>query len=125
MSCQEIEKLTVHAIPLLFGCNSGRLCHIGRAFDPIGVAHSYLVAAAPCLLGFLWNVTDLDLDTWTVQFLRHWLSNEEASSSSSSERDFVRAAAQKRGAFARLLNGAALVVYGLPAFLDVQEQELS
>ncbi len=57
MSAQEIEKLQVRAVPLLFGCNSGRLERIGRSFDPIGGAHSYLIATSPALLGFLWSVT--------------------------------------------------------------------
>jgi len=54
---QEIERLHARAVPLLFGCNSGRLDRLGRSFDPVGCAHSYLIATAPCLLGFLWSVT--------------------------------------------------------------------
>lgn len=57
MSSQEIERLRARAVPLLFGCNSGRLDRLGRSFDPVGGAHSYLIATAPCLLGFLWSVT--------------------------------------------------------------------
>ena len=98
ISAQEIEKLRVRAVPLLFGCNSGRLERLGRAFDPTGTASAYLVASAPCLLGFLWSVTDLDLDTWTVDFLRVWLGGE---------REFVTAVATQRAAFAQLMNAAA------------------
>ena len=64
MSAQEIEKLRIRALPLLFGCNSGRLEQIGRAFDPIGGAHAYLIATAPCLLGFLWSITGED-EKWS------------------------------------------------------------
>ena len=35
-SAQEIEKLNVRAVPLLFGCNSGKLERMGRLMDPIG-----------------------------------------------------------------------------------------
>ena len=33
---QDIEKLNARAIPLLFGCNSGRLERLGRRLDPMG-----------------------------------------------------------------------------------------
>ena len=133
MSHQEIERLNVRAVPLLFGCNSGKLERIGRSFDPIGGALSYLIATAPCLLGFLWSVTgkrervalfnpsnlyclpDLDVDKWTVSFLEHWLGSNKDNDSGSST-DFVRCVAERRGDFIRLANSAATVVYGLPAF---------
>ncbi len=111
---QEIERLRVRAVPLLFGCSSGRLERMGRAFDPIGGAHSYLIATAPALLGFLWSVTDQDVDQWTVKLLDHWLGGEGRPKTP--QRDFVRAVAEQKSGFTRLLNGSALVVYGLPAF---------
>ena len=116
ISSQEIEKLNVRAVPLLFGCNSGRMERLGRGFDPLGTASSYLIATSPSLLGFLWAVTDQDLDRWTVSFLKHWL--QDGQGDQDGEKDFVRAVAQKRNDFARFLNGAATVVYGLPAFLN-------
>ena len=70
---QEIEKINIRAVPLLFGCNSGRLNKFARALDPIGTASSYLIATAPCVLGFLWSVTDRDLGKWTEGFLKYWL----------------------------------------------------
>eukprot|EP00095_Tigriopus_kingsejongensis_P012131 maker-scaffold1116_size61586-snap-gene-0.9 protein:Tk12131 transcript:maker-scaffold1116_size61586-snap-gene-0.9-mRNA-1 annotation:"hypothetical protein LOTGIDRAFT_230378" len=112
INSQEIEKLNIRALPLLFGCNSGRLERLGRTFDPTGTASSYLIASAPCLLGFLWSVTDVDIDKWTVDFLEHWLGKE------AKEKDFVKAVAQRRHCFNRLLNSAATVIYGLPSFFD-------
>lgn len=114
ITSQEIEKLNIRALPLLFGCNSGRLERLGRTFDPTGTASSYLIASAPCLLGFLWSVTDLDIDTWTVEFLEHWLDKRDG------EKDFVKAVAEKRHCFRRLLNSAATVVYGLPSFFETR-----
>ena len=35
-SNQEIDKLNARAVPLLFGCNSGKLERLGRQLDPIG-----------------------------------------------------------------------------------------
>lgn len=113
ISGQEIEKLRVRAVPLLFGCNSGKMERLGRMLDPTGTVASYLIATSPCLLGFHWSVTDLDLDTWTASFLKHWLGDKKGDP----EIDIVRAVSQKRGSFTRILNGAAAVVYGLPEFL--------
>ncbi|TRY63276.1 hypothetical protein TCAL_04651 [Tigriopus californicus] len=114
ITSQEIEKLNIRALPLLFGCNSGRLERLGRTFDPTGTASSYLIASAPCLLGFLWSVTDLDIDTWTVEFLEHWLEKRKG------QKDFVKAVAEKRHCFKRLVNSAATVVYGLPSFFETR-----
>ena len=105
LPAQEIEKLQVRALPLLFGCNSGRLSRLGRNLDPVGVANYYLIGSAPCLLGFLWSVTDRDLDNWTVEFLKYWLENQ----------DFVRSVAEQRRKFKRIINSAVLVVHSLPS----------
>ena len=110
---QQIEKLTARAIPLLFGCNSGKMESLGRMGDPTGIVESYLIATSPCILGFLWSVTDLDIDTWTVEFLKHWLDKGEGG-----ETDIVRAVSEKRRSFKRMLNGAATVVYGLPELIN-------
>ena len=37
-SSQEIEKLNIRAVSLLFGCNSGKLERMGRTTEPIGKA---------------------------------------------------------------------------------------
>ena len=107
---QEIEKMNIRAVPLLFGCNSGRLTKMARNLDPVGTASSYLIATAPCLLGFLWSVTDRDIDKWTVGFLNHWLGKGEGPH----EPNFSQAVANERKNFARLINSAATVIYGLP-----------
>jgi len=106
LSGDDVEKLRVRAVPMLLGCSSGQLTRLGRSVDPLGTAQSYLVAASPAMLGFLWPVTDADVDQWTVEFLTHWLGGSEA--------DLMQAAANKREAFRQFLNAAALVVYGLP-----------
>ena len=107
---KEIEKINIRSVPLLFGCNSGRLRKEGRKLDPLGTATSYLIATAPCLLGFLWSITDRDVDPWTVGFLNYWLGKD----SSAHEENFVRAVANRRKEFSRVINSAACVVYGLP-----------
>ena len=37
---------------------------------PLGNTQNYLLASSPALLGFLWAVTDADVDQWTVVFLQ-------------------------------------------------------
>ena len=85
----EVEKLRVRAVPLLLGCSSGELTRVGRTVDPLGDAHSYLIAASPALLGFLWPVTDRDVDRWTVTFLEHWLRD-------GGQEELLQAVADKR-----------------------------
>jgi len=107
----EIEKMNIRAVPLLFGCNSGRLSKMARNLDPLGTVSSYLIASAPCLLGFLWSVTDRDIDIWTVGFLNHWLGK----SIGPHEENFSQAVANRRRKFSRIINSAATVIYGLPS----------
>lgn len=106
LSGDEVQKLRVRAVPCLMGCSSGQLTRLGRTVDPLGTAQSYLLASSPALLGFLWPVTDADVDQWTVTFLNHWLGG--------GEEELLQAAADKRQCFRNVLNGSALVVYGLP-----------
>jgi len=110
MSSDEIEKLKVHPVPQLFGCSSGKLSRYGRNVDPIGIAQSYLIGSSPALVGFLWPVTDLDLDNWSIDFLNSWLA-------SGSQSNLLQAVAVKRKDFRHFTNTCALVVYGLPIYL--------
>jgi len=112
----EVEKMRVRALPLLFGCRSGQMCRLGRSLDPIGMASSYLIASAPAILGFLWGVTDKDIDQWTVAFMQHWLGKGQ--DNKAGQKEFVRAVAEQRSKFARNINRGAAVVYGLPSVLD-------
>ena len=108
-SNQEIEKLNIRALPLLFGCESGQLQRLGRLNEPIGTVTHYMIGQAPSLLGFLYSITDKDVDQWTVEFLKHWLDESEH------QLEFVQAVSNKRSAFEREINRAAVVVYGLPS----------
>lgn len=106
ISSDEIEKLQVRVVPVLLGCNSGELLQYGRNLEPIGMPQSYLAGSSPAFVGFLWAVTDLDLDNWTIGFLEYWLTGQQG--------DLLQAVADKRSAFKHFINAAALVVYGLP-----------
>ena len=108
LSCDEIEKLQVRVVPLLLGCSSGELQRYGRNVDPLGIAQSYFVASSPAFVGFLWPVTDADVDKWTIEFLEYWLTGRQS--------DMLQAVADKRTSFGHFINSAALVVYGLPVY---------
>ena len=77
LSGDEIERLRVRGVPLLLGCSSAHLERMGRTLDPLGISQSYLVGTSPALLGFLWAITDVDLDNWTAEFLEHWLGGKK------------------------------------------------
>jgi len=106
MPLHDIEKLRVRVVALLLGCNSGELLRIGRNLDPWGAAYSYLLGTSPAMVGFLWPVTDVDVDNWTIRFLDYWLNGRQG--------NMLQAVADQRGSFANFSNTAALVVYGLP-----------
>ena len=107
ISFQEITKLNARALVMLFGCNSGRLERDGRQLDPEGHANNFIIASVPSMLGFLWNITDKDVDQWTIKLLRYWTED-------GCQKDFVQCVADMRTEFQRITNRAALVVYGLP-----------
>ena len=117
LSGDEIERLRVRGVPLLLGCSSGHLDRMGRTLDPLGISQSYLVATSPAILGFIWAVTDNDLDNWTELFLDHWLGGKPGG-----QTELLHAGADKRKDFSRFFNSAALVVYGLPITARRQSQ---
>jgi len=106
LSSDEIERLRVRVVPLLFGCNSGELYRSGRNLEPRGMAQSYMVGTSPAVVGFLWPVTDLDVDEFTKQFVEYWLTGQEE--------NLLQAVADRRMSFNHFVNAGALVVYGLP-----------
>jgi len=110
ISTDEIEKLHVRVVPVLLGCSSGELFQHGRNLEPLGMPQSYLAGSSPAFVGFLWPVTDLDLDNWTIDFLQYWLTGQQP--------NLLQAVADKRSAFKQFVNAAALVAYGLPVHVS-------
>lgn len=104
---------------ILMGCSSGKLESVNtkdstsRAklpihFEPEGVALSYLVAGAPCVVGNLWDVTDRDIDRYVMTFLDSVFDDDGNTSVAHSVAD-ARAACKMR-----YIIGCAPVCYGLP-----------
>ena len=46
-------------------------------YEPHGIVNSYLVAGAPAVVGTLWDVTDKDIDRWSMDCLERWGLFEE------------------------------------------------
>ena len=137
-----IKKLTRCATTLLMGCSSGVLTVTGD-FEPYGTPVNYMHAGSPALLATLWDVTDKDIDRYSIDVLQQWgLIEVESSSPFRPSKDkgkrkgkekqpkealslggdhlsLTEAAARSRkSCFLRYLNGAAPVIYGVPVWLD-------
>ena len=142
-----IKELDRCAVALLMGCSSGTMTEAGE-FESYGVPMTYLYAGAPAVVGTLWDVTDKDIDRFTMMTLQSWglftePSDERRSPWKKGLPDKSRvtrgmrvaeaiaddlgskpvaldqAVGQGRNACVlRYLNGAAPVVYGTPVFLS-------
>ncbi|KAI5173466.1 hypothetical protein PAEPH01_2002 [Pancytospora epiphaga] len=96
-------------ITFLFGCSSCRLiCAPNFTYNGTLLAH---LGKGRVVLGMLWDVTDKDLDQFTISFLECFLESGDIGS----------ALYNNLGKFRlRYLNGAAVVAYGCvdPVFLS-------
>lgn len=98
------------AVTFLMGCSSGKLLDQGE-FEPAGVAWSYLVAGCPSLLCSLWDVTDQDIDRFTVKLVQAAVIDREDRALGCIIKD------AREQCKLRYLVGAAPVCYGVPLTL--------
>jgi separase len=129
------------AVVVLMGCSSGRLVSVNRKntdmveeaplyYEPEGVALSYLCAGAPCVVGNLWDVTDHDIDRFSVSMLDHFLgggvgraedetiNRRNESTTMGTGTSLATSVALSRSACKlRYLVGCAPVCYGIPVCL--------
>lgn len=66
-----IRKLEKCAVTLLMGCSSGALTEAGE-FEPYGTPISYIQGGCPALVANLWDVTDKDIDQFSIGVLNSW-----------------------------------------------------
>ena len=96
---------------ILMGCSSGVLNSVSGKqmyFEPDGTALSYLCAGAPCVVGTLWDVTDRDIDRFSVSLLEGIYQADEITNLAKctmSSRDACKL---------RYIVGCAPVIYGIP-----------
>jgi len=107
---------------ILMGCSSGRLVSVNRKhtkvleqvplhYEPEGVALSYLCAGAPCVVGNLWDVTDHDIDRYSMTLLEKFLRGQDGKSLASC------VATSRSACKLRFIVGCAPVCYGMPVHL--------
>lgn len=99
----QLRETPCNATMLLMGCSSGKLFGSGEV-EPSGIALNYLAAGSPAVLANLWDVTDKDIDSVTMNILQTWGDKTGLLEALSSAREHCRM---------KYLNGAAPVVYGL------------
>lgn len=124
-SRSSIERLIVpgerriNSSVILMGCSSGSLISVNRKklshpekvslwYEPEGVALSYLAAGAPCVIGNLWDVTDRDIDRFSMNLLDRFSEGEDLATSLREARNVCKM---------KYLNGYAPVYYGIPVYL--------
>ncbi|PYH93342.1 separin [Aspergillus ellipticus CBS 707.79] len=106
-----IKRLDRCAITFLMGCSSGALTEAGE-YEPYGTPLNYLHAGSPALVATLWDVTDKDIDRFAQSTFEKWGLIGNAKEAVSLD----AAVGQSRQACVlRYLNGAAPVIYGIPA----------
>jgi Peptidase family C50 len=111
---------------VLMGCGSGRLESVNTKksksnsklpihYEPEGIALSYLLAGSPCVVGNLWDVTDRDIDRYSMALV-------ESIFEAPGEKSVAKCVAESRAACKmRYIVGCAPVCYGVPVFTRKQK----
>ena len=146
ISSRAVRRLDKCAVALLMGCSSGTMTEEGE-YESHGVPMTYLQAGAQAVVGTLWDVTDKDIDRFSMSVLENWGLFEQSSefqdrspTKGAKGKGRVRAglaampdvedsprlramsldqaiAKGREACFLKYLNGAAPVMYGTPVFL--------
>lgn len=109
---------------LLLGCSSGLLKGSGL-IHPYGTAYNYINGGCPMLLVNLWDVTDKDIDKFTIETLTKWGfldGDDEIDLFDLSVESYTLAQCVSRSRDVcklKYLNGAAPIIYGLPLSLEL------
>ncbi|KAL7549792.1 hypothetical protein ACHAWF_017680 [Thalassiosira exigua] len=75
-----------------------------------GIALSYTLAGSPCVVGNLWDVTDRDIDRYSLALMEFFFSSQNDKLPSLAK----CVANARRACKLRYLNGGAPVCYGVP-----------
>ncbi|KAJ3513288.1 hypothetical protein NMY22_g15087 [Coprinellus aureogranulatus] len=111
-----IRGLPTCAATLLWGCSSGALKEMGD-FDRIGTPYNYMLGGCPTLVANLWDVTDRDIDKFSLAVFDKIGLNGTVGEAESRQPSvtIVTAVAKSRDVCKlKYLTGAAPVVYGIP-----------
>lgn len=106
----QIKKSSHCAPTLLLGCSSGKVHRAGE-YQSYGTPLVFCTASCPMLVAMLWDVTDKDIDQFSMSLLEKWGLLEESQPGLS----ICSAVSRSRDVCTlRYLNGGAPIVYGLP-----------
>ncbi|CAK7919023.1 separin [[Candida] anglica] len=109
------ETSTSRYLPpsLLLGCSSGALNTAG-VLDSNGNVYNWLSGGSPMILVNLWDVTDKDIDAFSLSLFQSWGLFDNQNDSQPVV-NICKAASQSRDSCTlKYLNGSAPIVYGLP-----------
>lgn len=119
-----LKPLVSKAATVLMGCSSARLYHHG-CFEASGYLLTLLLMGCPFVIGNLWDVTDRDIDKFSLGLFRSWLSESvdvpgNKASQSQGWSSYSKGISKCRK-MCKLpyLNGAAPVCYGVPCALNM------
>ena len=107
-----LKKLNNLSPALLLGCSSVRI-HNTKSFYGYGSIMSFFLGGCPMVLGNLWDVTDKDIDLFTISLFEK-LNIVNKKEGAKNERVDVACRESRNVCKLKYLNGAAPVVYGLP-----------
>ncbi|KAG8585274.1 hypothetical protein GDO81_004955 [Engystomops pustulosus] len=111
LDVQTLQRLDCNAVALLFGCSSAALAVRGD-LEGAGIVLKYLMAGCPLVVGNLWDVTDREIDRYTVAFLQGWIKAGPGAA-------LLKYLSESRQApKLKYIIGAAPVAYGLPVALQ-------
>ena len=111
----EIKKQDTLSPSFLLGCSSATMKYYGD-LEPTGLIYSYLIGGSPVMLGNLWDVTDKDIDKFTMSVFEKIGLITNVATSFDEGMSISDAVVESRDLCnLKYLNGAAPVVYGLPA----------
>lgn len=101
---------------LLIGCSSGNL-NCFKWLESFGTALSWISCGSPMILANLWDVTDKDIDKFSLSVFQKWgVLDPEGGTLHLNICDAVETS--RKECNLRYLNGSAPVVYGLPIIID-------
>lgn len=97
---------------LLIGCSLGALQTNG-ILEPSGNIYNWLTCGSPMVLVNLWDVTDKDIDQFSMSIFDHWGLHKKSGKLNICEATYR----SRLSCNLVYLNGAAPVVYGLPLYI--------
>ncbi|CAH8678132.1 unnamed protein product [Schistosoma rodhaini] len=111
------QGLSARSVALILGCSSGKPRSVGR-HEPYTSLFNHLIAGCPFVCGLLWDVTDRDVDRFTLKFLTNWLGKDGSDDEHDAKpRETLGQSIFNATSACKLkhLVGKSVIVYGIPS----------